>query len=75
MRAKREGVRLSNSNKERRRMREREKTGPTESVGGKNGEDRNRQKVKRWKEMELFEERRCQGGSPASGARPPPPGN
>lgn len=44
MRAKREGVRLSNSNKERRRMREREKTGPTESVGGKNGEDRNRQK-------------------------------
>lgn len=32
-------------------------------------------KVKRWKEMELFEERRCQGGSAASGARTPPPGN
>lgn len=30
-------------------------------------------KVKGWKEMELFEERKCQGGSAASGARPPPP--
>lgn len=27
-------------------------------------------KARGWKEMELFEERRCQGGSAASGARP-----
>lgn len=67
---KKGGVRLSNSNKERRRLREGEKTDLLSQWGGKNGEDRNRQKVKRWKEMELFEEKDAREGLQHQGLGP-----
>lgn len=34
-----------------------------------------RERGRGWREMELWEERGCQGASAASGARPPPQGN